>query len=52
MTYHEHMEKGINYFHKTTDKALEGYLIYAGDLEYETAHYGIRNFMNIRDLFL
>jgi uncharacterized protein len=52
MTYHEHMVKGINYFHKTTDKALEGYLIYAGDLEYETAHYGIRNFMNIRDLFL
>jgi predicted AAA+ superfamily ATPase len=52
MTFNDGMTSAISRFQKLTTKAGRGYVVYAGELEYESDKYGLRNFKNISDIFL
>lgn len=52
MTFNNNMVKGISYFQKITQKAAKGYLIYAGDLEYNTEEHQIVNFKNTKQALM
>ncbi|MBT7409402.1 MAG: DUF4143 domain-containing protein, partial [Methylococcales bacterium] len=51
MTFHQGFVKGINNFKAMTDLAINGYVIYAGDLTYQSANYSLINFINTSEIF-
>lgn len=51
MTFNDNMTDAISYFQKIAPRAGRGYLVYAGDLEYSSESYQLRNFRSIRDIF-
>lgn len=52
MTFNDKMTGAISYFQKVTSRAGKGYVVYAGELEYASDTYALRNFKNTRDIFL
>lgn len=52
MSFNDDMVRGIKYFQKITDLTKKGYVVYSGDLEYSSEHYELRNFANIKDIFV
>lgn len=51
MTFNKNFSKGIDYFQKLTEKATHGYIIYSGDLVFESDDYSVLNFVNIEKVF-
>jgi hypothetical protein len=51
MTFNKNFAKGIRYFQKITTKASKGYIIYSGDMEFESDDYKVLNFENTLQVF-
>ena len=50
MTYHKSLHNNLNYFNKISG-GDKGYLIYAGELEYEKSEISVLNFANTYSIF-
>ena len=50
MTYNKTLQNNLNYFNKITG-GDKGYLIYAGDLEYEKSSISVLNYTNTYIIF-
>jgi predicted AAA+ superfamily ATPase len=51
MTFNKNFAKGIHYFRKITTKASKGFVIYSGDLVFESDDYSVLNFENTERIF-
>lgn len=51
MTFNKDFIKGINYFNRISPKSTNGYIIYSGDLEFESEDYSVLNFLNTSRVF-
>lgn len=51
MTFNQNFLKGINYFQGISNNATRGYVIYCGDLTYQSSNYSLINYINTSELF-
>jgi predicted AAA+ superfamily ATPase len=51
MTFNKNFAKGIHYFQKITNKASKGFVIYSGELVFESDDYSVLNFENTERIF-
>ncbi len=51
MTFNKNFAKGIHYFQKITPKATKGFIIYSGDLVFESEDYTVLNFEDTGQVF-
>lgn len=52
MTFNKQMTKSIAYFQRITSKAQKGFVVYAGDMEYESDRYNLLHFRNASKIAL
>ena len=50
MTYNDNLVKGIRYFQKISYKATKGFLVYAGEMEFNRSEYRVVNFRETCDV--
>lgn len=50
MTYNKNFVKGVSYFQKLSPKATKGYVIYSGDLVFDSEDYSVLNFVDVGGL--
>lgn len=46
MTFNKNFVKGVSYFQKLSPKATKGYVIYSGDLVFDSEDYSVLNFVD------
>ncbi|WP_371742962.1 DUF4143 domain-containing protein [Lentimicrobium sp. S6] len=51
MTFNKNFVKGVSYFQKLSPKATKGYVIYSGDLVFESDDYSVLNFVVVNRVF-
>lgn len=52
MTFNDNLTKGIRYFRRISDKASQGYLIYAGKRTFESQRFKVCHFRETRKIFI
>ena len=51
MTFNKNFVKGVSYFQKLSPKATKGYVIYSGDLVFDSDDYSVLNFVDVYKIF-
>lgn len=51
MTFHRRFTKGVEHFQNIARNATNGYVIYTGEMEHQSDHYALINYLNVAKLF-